>query len=181
MKKRYDPDHINTFTASRSFGLSWRYLTIHVKALAVVSWAAKRAPITLSAIWSSVKTCPLSPFEFSRQPKRSFSSNLFSFLSLIMSPRILLSLFLACTCSKISNYGDPIEKGSCWIKGRKKKIILEVSLPSVPSCKESPAGLSERSCNLYQLFCSSFSILLYNENPNALVSCWLAQKHLGSC
>lgn len=87
-------DH--TFTTSRSFGLSWRYLTIHVMTLAVVSWAANSTPIMLSAIWSSLKVSPLSSLEFNRQPKRSLSSNFFSFLSQIITLRILVSLFLAC-------------------------------------------------------------------------------------
>lgn len=87
--------YILTFTASRSFGLSWRYLTIHVITLAVVSWAANSTPIMLSMIWSTVKVCPFSSLEFNKQPKRSFSSNFLSFLSQIILLIILVSLFLA--------------------------------------------------------------------------------------
>ena len=41
-------------TASRTVGLSAKYLRIHVRTLAVVSLAAKITPMMLSAICSSV-------------------------------------------------------------------------------------------------------------------------------
>lgn len=84
-----------TRTASKSFKLSWRYLRIHVSTLAVVSCAANRTPMMLSAIWSSLKVSPFSSLKFKRWPKKSLSVTLFSFLSIIISPRISLSFFLA--------------------------------------------------------------------------------------
>lgn len=93
--KFYVPN-VHTITASRSFGSSCRYFTTHVMTLAVVSRAAKSTPIMLSAIWSSDKVSPPSPFQFSKQLKRSLSSSFFSLLSHIISLRILPSLFLAC-------------------------------------------------------------------------------------
>lgn len=90
-----------TLTASRSFWSSFRYLIIHVKTLAVVSWAAKRTPMMLSAIWSSDKIFPPSSWKLNKWSKRSLSTSLFSFLPLMISVRIWLSLLLACIFQKI--------------------------------------------------------------------------------
>jgi len=86
-------DH--TLTASRSFWSSCKYLRIQVKQLAVVSCAAKRTPMMLSAICSWVSTRPFSFLKLSRWPRKSVCKALFSLLSHIISLTIVFSCFLA--------------------------------------------------------------------------------------
>lgn len=87
-----------TLTASRRWWLSCKYFRIHVKTLAVVSWAANITPIMLSAICESLSLffsfsspSPPSNSVASSPPPCSLLRRLFS----INFPNVSLSNFLA--------------------------------------------------------------------------------------
>lgn len=147
--------HFLTLTDSRSLGLSWRNLSIHVMTLAVVSWAANNTPMMLSAIWSQLNIFPDSSFEFSRFPSRSLSATFFSLLSAMISLRILLNFFRACIIVRSQIF-------QCWLKKiffffltfiRCSVIILHLQVrPSGTAFLECYMGMS---CNLCLRCCNS--------------------------
>lgn len=110
-----------TLIASRSFGSSWMYLRIHVRMLAVVSCAANNTPMMLSRIWSSLNISPFSSLKFNRLPKKSFCTEFFSFLTLIISKRIWPIFFLA---FKILNTTPPKKKKKKHLRVKLKASLL---------------------------------------------------------
>lgn len=90
-------------TASKTLGLSCKYLSTHVSTLAVVSWAANITPIMLSAIWESLNNSFLAPNRIpSNPPPPSPLFLLFSINDLNVSFNDFLACFVYCIHNIIS-------------------------------------------------------------------------------